>query len=193
MNRIFDSNDGWEILVIIDGQPISDVRNLKLTKAHKQDVNRINKYLGNLLPLIPLSWKACAYWGSCTKLMSQSVVCSIVQLWTSDRVQISHSSRTEMCMSSSRWNAFCRFSYPFSYFSSSRKNWQPSREWTFRTRISSSVRKLDFIAKYNRAGSPFWLRINHSNLTFTSVIKCALAEPSSQRFFFSLTKTILHI
>lgn len=47
---------------------------------------------------------------------------SIKKKPTSDRSHASHSSLTEMCMSSLKWKAFCLFSQPESYLSSSRRN-----------------------------------------------------------------------
>ena len=74
--------------------------------------SRTVNHLGSLVPSMPCCWNNAAYCGSCTKWLSHSAVCSIVQLCTSERVHMSQSSRTEMCISSSRWKAFCRRSCP---------------------------------------------------------------------------------
>lgn len=88
-----------------------------LTKWRLLTANR-----GSILPVILCFLNKLTYCGSWTLWMSHSQVISSVQLWTSDLSQASHNSFTEMCMSSLKWKARCRFSYPPSYFNSSRRN-----------------------------------------------------------------------
>lgn len=102
-------------------------------------------YLGRLAPLTLFNRKLGTYCGKWTLLTSHSVVCSIVQLCTSDLSQASHNSLTEMCMSLSLWKALWRFSDPELYFSSSFKNYQDKNNvlnWTASVAINTMSGKI---------------------------------------------------
>ena len=90
-------------------------------------------YLGRAAP-VTLCWiNVFTYCGRSTQVVSHSTVCSMVQLCTSERVHASHSSLTDMSMSSFLWNAFCLFSYPESNFKSCLRNWKKNVKCTIQS------------------------------------------------------------